>query len=99
MSGKLKYLTKNEFKHLADAGNVKQRNAVAHMTLVIDKSIHHSATDDQMRNGFSMERADVYIKIRAEDVTYISKKVNVKEANLLLKTKYMSAFERCQEMC
>lgn len=102
LAAKLKYLTENGFGYLADACDVELRNAVAHMTLTIDGPVHHSSTDKQVRNGVSIEGVNVRIKRRAENGTYVSEKVDVKEALFRLEkevTSYVVAFERYKEMC
>ena len=95
MAAKLKYLTENWFEYLANACDVDLRNAVAHMTLVIDGSAHHSATDEQTRYGFNMEGVNVCIKRRVKDEPDVTKKVDVVAANIRLEGEvrsYAAAF-------
>lgn len=102
LKAKTKYLTENGFEYLATACDVELRNAAAHMTLVIDGSAHHSATDEQMRNGFSMDGVDIHIKRRAKDGTYVTEKVDVVAANTRLEgeiMRYAVAFAACKKMC
>lgn len=101
LKAKIKYLTENGFGYLADACDVELRNAVAHMTLIINGPAHHSATDKQMRNGFSIEGVNVRIKRRAKNGTYVSEKVDMQEALLRLEgevMRYTAAFERYKMM-
>lgn len=102
LAAKLEYLTENGFGYLANACDVELRNAVAHMTVVINESAHHPDTDERTRNGFSMDGVDVHIKRRASDRTYVTDKVDVAEANLRLEgevRRYAAAFGMCKEKC
>lgn len=101
LKSKIKYLTENGFGYLADACDVDLRNAVAHMTLTIDGPAHHSATDKQIRNGFSMDGVNIRIK-RSKNGTRVYEEVNVMEAIIRLESEVMSytaAFRECKEMC
>lgn len=72
------------------------------MTLVIDGLAHHSTTDEQTLDGFSMEGVDVRIKRCAKDGAYVTEKVDVAAAHLRLEVEvrsYATAFSMCKRMC
>lgn len=85
LATKCEFLAGNGFGDLADACDVKLRNATAHMTAIIGKpavrSTHHrTATTSEVRNEAIIEGADIRIRRSSKDGAYKWEKVDMEKA-------------------